>query len=240
MQIGIFILGLLAAYLLGACPNGWLVARAHGTDIRSVGSGNTGATNVFRTVGKAAGVLVFAMDALKGWIPAFLFPVAATAWGGFDLPRSTLGIAFGTAAIVGHNWPIYLRFKGGKGVATSAGVLFGVAYLAGLIGFAVWAVISISTGYVSLGSIGAAAAVAAAGWALYSSQGPLLPIVLTILSALVVWRHRANITRLLAGTEHRFQRPKSPLSAQESKPSGPSQESEASGMTGDGNGRPRS
>jgi glycerol-3-phosphate acyltransferase PlsY len=207
MQPGILILGIVTAYLLGSCPNGLLVARSRGVDIRKAGSGNIGATNVFRIVGKGAGVLVFVLDALKGWIPAYIFPLAAAAWGGSDMSRHTLGIVFGVAAIAGHNWSVYLKFQGGKGVATSAGVLFGVAYLAAMIGLAVWAVLSFSTGYVSLGSIGAAVAVAAAGWALYQGQGMLLPVVLTILGALVIWRHRSNITRLLAGTEHRFRRP---------------------------------
>lgn len=206
------IVGILASYLLGALPNGVLIARAHGVDIQTVGSGNTGATNVFRSVGKRAGITVFLLDALKGWIPAFLFPLGLLAWTGAEGSRHTLGVAFGVAAIVGHNWPIYLKFKGGKGVATSAGVLIGVAYLAALIGAAVWAVLTVSTGYASVGSIGAAVAVAISGWVLYGGEGWLVPTTLTLLGMLVIWRHRLNIVRLREGTEGRFRRPGEPPS----------------------------
>lgn len=195
----------LAAYLLGAIPNGYLVGRARGVDIRTVGSGNIGATNVFRCIGKGWGIFTFVLDALKGFVPAFLFP-KILAWGG----ASPVGhaavvpaLAFMILAIAGHNWPVYLGFKGGKGVATSAGALLGVAPAAMGVGFAAWAILFVATRYVSVASIGAAVAVAAGGWWLYRPDG-VLPAVLTVLCLLIVLRHKANMARLAAGTENRI------------------------------------
>ena len=189
---------LLAAYLLGSVPNGLLVARLKGIDIRKVGSGNIGATNVFRSVGKSWGILTFVCDALKGFLPAWLFPLLT----GDSNPA--LGIFCGALAIAGHNWPIFLKFKGGKGVATSAGVLLGIAPTAVGIGLLSWLVLFLSTRYVSVASVGAAIVVPLAGWFLYR-DGFLLPITLTVLGLVAVARHHSNIRRLIAGTEHRFE-----------------------------------
>ena len=196
---------ILAAYLIGAIPFALLIGRIKGVDIRQVGSGNVGATNVFRSVGKGWGVLTFVCDVLKGFLPAILFPLWAT--GGIEQPE-TAGLLYGCAAIAGHNWPVYLRFKGGKGVATSAGVLLGVAPPAVGIGLAVWVLLFAVFRYVSLASIGAAAAIPAAGWWLYGADNRVVPIVLTVLGLLVIWRHRTNIQRLLNGTEHTFRKEK--------------------------------
>jgi glycerol-3-phosphate acyltransferase PlsY len=198
----------LVAYLLGAIPNGLLIGRINGVDIRQVGSGNIGATNVFRSLGKGWGILTFVLDALKGWIPAFVFPLLLARLTGQPVNRD-FGIFFGVAAIAGHNWPVYLGFKGGKGVATSAGVLIGIAPAAVLVGALCWGVVCAVSRYVSLASIAAAIAVPIAGWILYLPQrGPLLPGVLTVLGAVIIIRHRANIQRLRAGTENRFGRKK--------------------------------
>ena len=195
---------LAAAYLAGAIPFAFLVARAKGVDIRKVGSGNVGATNVFRAVGKGWGILTFALDAAKGLLPALLFPVALARWTGQPSPAA-MGLGFGCAAIAGHNWPVFLGFRGGKGMATSAGVLLGVAPAAMGIGLAVWVVLFLISHYVSLASIGAALAVPTAAWLLYAAEGAVRPAVLTALGLLAVWRHRSNIQRLSAGTEHRFE-----------------------------------
>jgi len=192
------ILLILVSYLVGAIPNGLLVARARGVDIRKVGSGNIGATNVFRSVGKCWGILTFVGDALKGYIPSFFFPLLACS------PPPWLGLACGCAAIAGHNWPVYLRFKGGKGIATSAGVLLGVAPAAVGIGLGGWILLFVTTRYVSVASIGAAILVPASAWLLYSADDLVLPIVLSLLGVLAVWRHRTNIKRLLGGEENRF------------------------------------
>ena len=195
----------VVSYLLGAVPFGFLVARARGVDIRRVGSGNIGATNVFRSVGKSWGVLTFTCDFLKGFLPAFLFPLLWIKTGGVATLAAPVALVCGAAAIVGHNWPVYLGFKGGKGVATSAGVLLGLAPLSVAAGVLVFGVVFGLSRYVSVGSITAAAVVAASSWWFYAGEGRLRPAALTLLAALIIWRHKSNIRRLLDGTEHRFQ-----------------------------------
>ena len=187
-----------AAYLLGSIPNGLLIARLKGIDLQKVGSGNIGATNVFRCVGKCWGIAAFVLDAVKGFVPAFVFPrlmEAAPPW---------MGLACGLAAVAGHNWPVWLKFKGGKGVSTSAGMLLGIAPAAVGIGFAVFAVVVALSRIVSLGSILAAIAVAGAGVWLYGADNRLLAVALIAMGALVVLKHRANVGRLLKGTEPRI------------------------------------
>ena len=192
------------AYLLGAVPNGFLIAKAKGIDIRKVGSGNIGATNVYRSVSKPLGILTFVLDALKGAIPALWFPVQAAHCAQAPLPP-WLPLLFGGLAIAGHTWPIYLKFKGGKGVATSAGALIGIAPAATGIGVLCWAFALVTLRYMSLASIIAAVAVPAAGWWLYRADGLALPIALTALGALIIWRHKGNIQRLMNGSENRFE-----------------------------------
>ncbi len=194
----------VCAYLIGAIPSGYLLARARGVDIRCVGSGNVGATNVFRSVSKPLGILTFFADALKGFLPVFFARLAARRLG---LPAdgiSALQVLSGLCAIVGHNWPVYLRFKGGKGVATTAGVLLAIAPAAVGAGFVVWAVVFLTTRYVSVASIVTAAVVAALSWLLRGGDARSIPATMTLLAVLVVWRHQSNIRRLLNGTEHRF------------------------------------
>ena len=194
----------LLAYLVGAIPNGFLLARVKGVDIRKVGSGNIGATNVFRSVSKTLGILTFIADAVKGLVPALVFPMLA-AWISGVNPPAWLGLVYAALAIVGHTWPIYLGFKGGKGVATSAGALIGLAPLATGIGFVVWILFFVTSRYVSVASIAAAAAVPAAAWWLYRDNGAALPVFLTVLGAVIILRHKANIQRLATGAEHRFE-----------------------------------
>ena len=187
-----------AAYLLGSIPNALLIARLKGVDLQKVGSGNIGATNVFRCVGKGWGVAAFVLDAVKGFVPAFFFPrlvESAPPW---------LGLACGLAAVAGHNWPVWLKFKGGKGVSTSAGMLLGIAPAAVGVGFLVFAATVALTRFVSLGSILAAIAVPAAYLWLEGPDNRLLAGALVLMGLLVVAKHRANIRRLLAGTEPRI------------------------------------
>ena len=194
----------LGAFLLGSIPTGFLVARAKGVDIRQHGSGNIGATNVFRTLGKPLGILVFVLDALKGFAAVWL----AHRFG--DAPAWT-GIIAAVAAIAGHNYTPWLGFKGGKGIATSAGVLLALMPWAVLAIAFVWLLVFQISRYVSLASICAAAAlpmaVAALWFAGCGGNGPLLGFSLVI-SALAIWRHRSNMERLRAGTESRFERKK--------------------------------
>lgn len=191
------------AYLLGAVPFGFLVARARGIDIRTVGSGNIGATNVLRSVGKSWGILTLLLDALKGLIPAAVFPVLARIYFGVETDE-IMRVACGCTAVIGHNCPVYLKFKGGKGIATTAGALIGIAPLALLCGIATFALVFGISRMVALGSITAATIIPIAAWLLYRDQGRLIPIVLTVLGLLAIWRHRPNIRRMLSGTENRI------------------------------------
>ena len=193
-------IGIAAAsgYLIGAIPFGLLIARSRGVDIRSVGSGNIGATNVFRTVGKPWGLLTFGLDFLKGLAPT----LAPAWWLPADFPQAPeCALAGGVAAIVGHSFSVFLRFRGGKGVATSAGVLAGLAPLLLPVGAAVWILLLLASRMVSLASMGAAGAVAAGAWLLRPDGQWTVPAALSLLAALVVFRHRANIRRIVAGTE---------------------------------------
>lgn len=207
----------LAGYLLGSIPTGFLVAKSRGIDIRRHGSGNIGATNVFRTLGKKWGVFVFLCDALKGiagatagaWMARHAAPPIAGAAHGCCLSFAVAGIAGGIACILGHNFPIWLKFKGGKGVATSLGVVIGLAPLAAAVASTIWAIVLFVSRYVSLASILGAVAVpvTVAFTARGADKAPLL--VFTSLAALlIVIRHRTNIQRLLTGTESRFGKPK--------------------------------
>lgn len=189
---------ILASYLLGSIPNGLLMARLKGINLRQTGSGNIGATNVYRCVGKGWGIAALILDALKGFVPAFFFPQLV------DSAPPWLGLVCGVAAVAGHNWPVWLGFKGGKGVATSAGMLLGIAPAAAGIGFVVFAIVLALSRIVSLGSMLAAVAVGGAGVWLYGANNPLLAGALAVMGALVLVKHRGNIGRLLAGTEPRL------------------------------------
>ena len=192
-----------ASYLLGSIPTGFLIARAKGIDIRTVGSGNIGATNVFRIVGKTWGIVTFVADALKGFVPSFVFPLLAPRWG-VDPAGSWMGLMCMALAMVGHNWPLFLGFKGGKGVATAAGGLLGIVPKSLGVGLVVWTAVFVLTRYVSLASICVAIAVPCSAWVFYAKEGLAVPIVLSVLGVLVVLRHHGNIRRLLNGAELRF------------------------------------
>ncbi len=194
-------------YLLGSFPSGLIISRARGLDIRKHGSGNIGATNVLRVLGKKWGYLVFGLDALKGFAAVRIAFAIALAAGPAITQRELVGIAGGLACILGHTFPIWLRFHGGKGVATSAGVLLGLMPLAVVSVFAVWVILFRFTRYVSIASIGAAAALPFFVM-LYLrfdllTGASLLPFSILI-AGVVVWRHRSNMNRLFQGKEQRF------------------------------------
>lgn len=194
-------------YFLGSCPNGYLVSRGRGLDIREHGSGNIGATNVLRVLGKKWGYLVFALDALKGFAAVRIAFAIASAFLVGDPQREVIGIIGGLACILGHTFPVWLGFRGGKGVATSAGVLLGLMPLAVFSVLAVWLLLFQITRYVSVASIGAAVALPMFVF-VYLRIGllagrTLLPFS-ALIAAVVVWRHRSNIQRLLRGEEQRF------------------------------------
>ena len=194
---------ILLSYLLGSIPTGYLVAKAKGVDIRSVGSGNIGATNVFRILGKGAGIFVLTADALKG---ALAVLVVAPFGAGLDASSGAMLQNFpalaGISAILGHNYTCWLRFKGGKGIATTAGVFAALAPAALGIALAAWLVVFAASRYVSLASIVAAVALPLAVWLM--GNGALLIGVSTALGALAIYKHKANLQRLLAGTESRI------------------------------------
>lgn len=195
--------GGFAAYFLGAIPFGYLVGRLHGLDIRTQGSGNIGATNVFRVVGKAWGIAVFALDFAKGLVAVLVAPRILSAMTP-EANAEVLAVTCAVAAVAGHNWTVFLGFRGGKGIATSAGALVGIAPGPVGIGILAWVTVLLVTRYVSVASIAAACALVTAGW-LWRRPGALLvPIALSILGCLAVYRHKANILRLRAGTENRF------------------------------------
>ena len=182
------------AYLLGSIPTGYILGKFAGVDVRQVGSGNVGATNVARAVGKWQGVLTLLADAVKGMLPAaiglaMMLPSAAIA-------------ALSAAAFLGHLYPIFLNFRGGKGVATALGALLVIAPLAGLLLVVIFAAVVFPTRLVSLSSIVAAASAPFALWLFLQPRAIVL--LGAFLAAMIVWRHRGNIQRLRAGTEPRF------------------------------------
>ena len=186
---------LLGGYLAGSCPFGyWVVRLVKHEDIRKVGSGNMGATNVWRTYGRWLGVPVVLLDVLKGFVPALV---------GVLLVSHIVGILAGSLAMLGHWRPLFLRFeKGGKMVATCGGVLFGVAWLVGLSGLAVWIVVFLISRYASLASILAALALPVLAFVFGEPNSVIL--FSAAAGAGVVLLHRANLKRLRMGTESRF------------------------------------
>jgi len=202
----VWIGGLLAAYLWGSIPYGFLIARAKGVDIRTVGSRNIGATNVFRCVGKGPGLLTFALDLFKGFCGAKLLPALLSQLAGSTVNSDlAFQLACGAATVIGHNWTCFLGFRGGKGIASSLGLLIGLAPAGAGIAGIVWLVVFLAARFVSLASIVAAASLGVSTWWLYYPQKPAwFSLALTALAGLAILKHRANIGRLLNGTESRF------------------------------------
>jgi glycerol-3-phosphate acyltransferase PlsY len=185
---------LAAAYLIGSIPFSYLVARRFGVaDVRSVGSGNVGATNVMRSAGKTAGLLAFALDAAKGAVAALLAQRFAA---GGPLPA----IAAATA-VLGHMYPVWLGFRGGKGVATGCGAFLPLVPIASVVAFVVFGIVAALTRYVSLGSVAGTLALAVTAF-LYGP--PAVAWSATVIGLLVVVKHRGNLERLFRGTESRM------------------------------------
>jgi len=192
-------LAAIAAYLIGSLSFAVIVSRVMGlSDPRSYGSGNPGATNVLRSGNKTAAVLTLLLDALKGFVPVALVKLFGARYG---LAEGTLALV-GLAAFLGHLWPVFFHFKGGKGVATAAGVLFGLNPWLGVATLATWLIIAAFTRYSSLASI--VAAVFAPFYQLLIWGGGPEAVAVMAMGGLLVWRHRANIQKLLKGTESRL------------------------------------
>lgn len=212
------------AYLLGSVPYGFLAGKLRGVDLRREGSGNIGATNALRVLGKPWGITVFFLDFLKGWLPLF---VAAQL--GVSEP---ILVGMAVLVIVGHNFPVWLGFRGGKGIATSAGVILGLfSWMVLIASILAWCLLFFTTRYVSLGSIAASLMLTismAVLWFLGMTSTLLLGVA-SLMTVLALLRHRSNISRLLAGTESRFQRrsckvPPAETSGEPAPPSDPGSE----------------
>src|SRR5437660_4966318 len=204
-----FAVAVIGSYLLGSIPFGYLAGRIGGIDIRTCGSGNVGATNVIRTLGKGYGYPVFALDFLKGFGAVKIsITIATQAQSEWNSPEM-FGIVAAISSVLGHSFPVWLGFKGGKGVATSAGAFFALAPIAVLVGVAIWMLTFWLTRYVSVASIAAAAAlpliILITTW-LSRTTEKLLFYSSVCLAAVVIWRHRSNLSRLMRGTEPRFTR----------------------------------
>jgi acyl phosphate:glycerol-3-phosphate acyltransferase len=194
------ILSLIASYLFGAIPTSYLVSRAFAKiDLRHHGSGNLGATNLYRVLGWKYAAPVALFDIAKGVIPVLVFAPQVSSSELFQL-------ACGIAAILGHVFSIFVNFKGGKGVATAAGVMLGLVPLALALAAAVWGVVLLFTGYVSLSSIAAAAVLPLAVYLLEPPRSPVLWWLVVLVAVGVIVLHRRNIERLFKGTENRFGR----------------------------------
>jgi len=198
----ICILAVSGAYLLGSIPFGFLVAKAKGIDIRTAGSGNIGATNALRVLGKPAGIFVLLMDVLKGFAAVWLGTLLAEKFN-VRAEGETLRIFAGIGAVLGHNYTCWLRFKGGKGIATTAGVYLALAPWALLAALAVFILAILITRYVSVGSMLAALALVVTVWVM-TPANLLLGLVTTALGALAIYKHQSNLQRLRAGTENRL------------------------------------
>ncbi len=198
----IFLGSLCTAFLLGSIPTGLWVARwAKGVDVRQLGSGNVGATNVARVVGKLPGALVLLVDTAKGWVPVTLLASQGLEWG-VGVAPDTFRVLLGIAAVAGHIWNPFLQFRGGRGVATALGLLWGLDPLVGFGCLVVWILVAFTSRYVSVASI---------------SASLFAPFFMALLGAPTAWvlggiavsiaiiaRHRENILRLLHGEENRF------------------------------------
>ncbi|MCE0524165.1 MAG: glycerol-3-phosphate 1-O-acyltransferase PlsY [Methylacidiphilales bacterium] len=190
-------------YLAGSVPTGYLIGRSHGLDIRKHGSGNIGATNVWRVLGRNWGVLAFGCDFLKGFLPLYLVRKLAVPDTG-SWAVALLLVLCGLAAIIGHNYTPWLGFKGGKGIATSGGVLAALMPWVLVVALSLWIVATLITRTVSIGSLLAAVALAPLAAWFYPGQWVYFGLA-TLAGGLAVWRHRANIQRLLTGTESRIE-----------------------------------
>jgi glycerol-3-phosphate acyltransferase PlsY len=209
----IFVIVIIGAYLLGSIPFGLIIAKAHGKDLRSIGSGNIGATNVARALGKKWAYVCFLLDVLKGFVPMLIAKRLSTQLQAEQALFICLWLTVGIAAILGNIFPLYLKFKGGKGVATSLGVALGLwpyYTVCAFVALGVWVIVVLTWRYVSLASIVASIAFAATlflivlltpGWD-FINLWPLL-IAAAAIPLMVIIRHRENIKRLFAGTENK-------------------------------------
>ena len=199
----IYFAAAIVAYILGSIPFGYIAGLIAGVDVRQHGSGNIGATNTLRVLGKKYGYAVFVGDVLKGFLAVRLALWLAH----FDPANSYLvGILAALFVVLGHSFPVWLRFKGGKGVAAAAGACLGLLPVATFIAIAVWIGMFLVFRYVSLASIIAAVALAVSAWLLGNATDPILLVFTWLIVGVIILRHRSNIVRLFQGREPRFER----------------------------------
>ena len=203
----VYLLSVAAAYLIGSIPFGFLIGKMRGVDVRAVGSKNIGATNVYRTVGHGWGLLAFFCDFLKGLLPTLGAQAAAARHAG-NSALAYLPLAVGVMTVAGHMWTCFMRFKGGKGIATGFGMLVALVPWLVLAAFGLWAAVVWISHYISLGSILAAAFLLVAVWfpILGSPGWHNLPqcVLVAFVSAFAIWKHRSNIQRLVKGCENKI------------------------------------
>jgi len=211
MDLSAYIFVVVISYLLGATPSGYLAGMACGIDVRTAGSGNIGATNVVRVLGKKVGAVVLAADAFKGFVSARWVPgLALWLFPSPGMSRENLMVLGGVAAFLGHVYSCWLKFKGGKGIATAGGIALAWAPAACLTALALWALVLAVSKYVSLASIAAAIILPFAVWFWNGKNGsPTMTYAMTGLSLLAIYKHKANIQRLFKGEESRIGRKKS-------------------------------
>lgn len=193
-----FLLSIFISYLIGSIPTAYIITKLFkSVDIRTYGSGNPGATNVLRVVGKTAAIITLAIDFLKGFLTVKISQILGSG--------PEFQILYGTVAVAGHNWPIWLKFRGGKGVATAFGVVSVLMPGIALLSFAVFIIAVLSTGYVSVGSMLAASAFSIFAWLNISEISLTAKIIVSILTIIIIFRHKDNIKRLLNGKEPKIQ-----------------------------------
>ncbi|MFZ9964719.1 MAG: glycerol-3-phosphate 1-O-acyltransferase PlsY [Terrimicrobiaceae bacterium] len=210
----LYLASAFVAYFLGSIPWGYLAGKLNGVDLHKQGSGSTGATNALRVLGKSWGYTVFALDTLKGWLAVMAaFEIAARFFDSSPNEMITAGVVAAIFAVIGHSYPVWLRFQGGKGIATSAGIMLALfpwpVFASGL---AVWLVLFYSTRYVSVASLGAAVALPTSSAVLWwlGDCDAIRTGIAAAMCVLAVWRHKSNISRLMAGTEKRFEKKPKP------------------------------
>ncbi len=215
-HVTLYVLAAIQAYVLGSVPWGYLAGRINGMDLRNEGSGSTGATNALRVLGKKWGYAVFALDAFKGWMAVMVGFALAIWWHhAVESVVINVGVVAAIFAVIGHSYPVWLGFKGGKGIASSAGIMLALfPWPVFAFGLFVWLVLFYSTRYVSIASIGAAVALPTASGALMLlGQCDLVRTSIAgAMGLLAIWRHKSNILRLMAGTEKRFEKKPRPTS----------------------------
>ena len=200
MSLGVKILLVAVGYLLGSIPFGLVLAKAKGIDPRKVGSGNIGASNVTRSAGKALGAATLVLDAVKASIPMLVTRALLAG----DPHAETWVVAVGLAAFLGHVYPVWLGFKGGKGVATALGVFLVLAPLAALVAFVAFAIAFATTRVAAVGSLAGTVVCTAGVFLMHGGRSPV-PWIALVVALLIVWRHRSNLERLVRGAEHKIQ-----------------------------------